>query len=99
MIADAYYEWRQTDRQPFAVALGNRGPMTFAGLWDSWRAPDGATIKSFAIITTRANALLAAIHDRMPVMLASDAGRLGSAKATRPTKTSRPCSGPIRPSA
>jgi putative SOS response-associated peptidase YedK len=46
--------------------------MTFAGVWDSWRAPDGATIKSFAIITTAANSLVAAIHDRMPVVLASD---------------------------
>ena len=72
VIADAYYEWRRTDKQPFAVALGNRGPMTFAGLWDSWRAPDGATIRSFAIVTTRANELLATIHDRMPVVLAAD---------------------------
>jgi putative SOS response-associated peptidase YedK len=72
VIADAYYEWRKTDRQPFAVALENRGPMTFAGLWDSWRVPDGATIRSFAIITTRANELLAPIHDRMPVILAAD---------------------------
>ena len=47
----------ETDKQPFAVALGNRGLMTFAGLWDSWRAPDGTTIRSFAIITTRPNAL------------------------------------------
>ena len=72
VIADAYYEWRRTDKQPFAVALGNRGPMTFAGLWDSWRTPDGATIRSFTIITTRANELLAGLHDRMPVVLASD---------------------------
>ncbi len=34
VIADGYYEWRDADKQPFAVALGNRGPMTFAGLWD-----------------------------------------------------------------
>ncbi len=39
VVADGYYEWRQTDRQPFAMALGNRGLMTFAGLWDLWRAP------------------------------------------------------------
>lgn len=35
VIADGYYEWRATDKQPFAVAPGNRGPMTFAGLWIS----------------------------------------------------------------
>jgi putative SOS response-associated peptidase YedK len=69
VVADGYYEWRDTDKQPFAMALGNRGLMTFAGLWDIWRAPDGTTTRSFAIITTRANALAATIHDRMPVIL------------------------------
>ena len=47
VIADAYYEWRDADRQPFAVALGNRGPMTFAGLWDALARPDGNPLKSF----------------------------------------------------
>jgi putative SOS response-associated peptidase YedK len=46
--------------------------MTFAGLWDSWRAPDGDDIKSFAIITTTANELLAPLHGRMPVLVAPD---------------------------
>jgi len=32
VIADGYYEWRDADKQPFAVALANRGPMTLAGL-------------------------------------------------------------------
>jgi len=52
VIADGYYEWRDADKQPFAVALANRGPMTLAGLWESWRSPQGETIKSFAIITS-----------------------------------------------
>ena len=84
VIADGYYEWRQSDKQPFAVALGNRGPMTFAGLWDTWRAPDGNTLKSFTIITTRANNLLVPLHDRMPVLLAPDrwAKWLGETAAT-----------------
>jgi putative SOS response-associated peptidase YedK len=84
VVADGYYEWRDTDRQPFAMALGNRGLMTFAGLWDLWRTPDGATIKSFTIITTRANALAASIHDRMPVILPPDCwpAWLGEIEAT-----------------
>jgi putative SOS response-associated peptidase YedK len=72
VIADAYYEWRKTDKQPFAVALANRGPMTFAGLWESWRDPatTGAKpLKSFAILTTSANEKLSPLHDRMPVLL------------------------------
>jgi putative SOS response-associated peptidase YedK len=72
VLADGYYEWRQPDKQPFAVALANRGPMTLAGLWDDWRSAEGETIKSFAIITTTANALLASVHDRMPVVIAPD---------------------------
>lgn len=85
VVADGYYEWRKTDKQPFAMALGNRGVMTFAGLWDIWRAPDGGTVKSFAVITTRANDLAATIHDRMPVILASDcwAAWLGETGATQ----------------
>jgi putative SOS response-associated peptidase YedK len=69
VIVDGYCEWCDTDKQPFAVALGNRGPMTFAGLWDHWHAPDGGTLKSFAIVTTGANELLAPLHDRMPVLI------------------------------
>jgi len=84
VVVDGYYEWRDADKQPFAVALGNRGPMTFAGLWDLWRAGDGTTLKSFTIITTRANDLLSPLHDRMPVLLAPDcwAAWLGEAKVT-----------------
>ena len=72
VVADAYYEWRAADRQPFAVALGNRGPMTFAGLWDTWHNPAGSDakpLKSFTIITTPANGLLQPLHDRMPALL------------------------------
>jgi putative SOS response-associated peptidase YedK len=85
VIADGYYEWRAADKQPFAVALGNRGPMTFAGLWDIWRTPDGKAIKSFAIVTTVANALLKPLHDRMPVLLGPDRWRswLGENAATQ----------------
>lgn len=72
VVADSYYEWRRADKQPFAVALRHRGPMTFAGLWDLWRAPDGDMLRSFAIITTRANELLSPVHDRMPVLVAPD---------------------------
>jgi putative SOS response-associated peptidase YedK len=72
VIADGYYEWRAADKQPFAVALGNHGPMTFAGLWEVWRdpaIPDAKPLKSFAIITTQANDILKPLHDRMPALL------------------------------
>jgi putative SOS response-associated peptidase YedK len=41
-------------------------------LWDSWRSPDGERVRSFTIITTEPNELLAPLHDRMPVILAPE---------------------------
>ena len=84
VLADGYYEWRDTDKQPFAIALANRGPMTLAGLWDAWRSPAGERIKSFAIITTTANALLAPLHDRMPAVIPPDCWADWLGETTKP---------------
>lgn len=53
--------------------------MMLAGLWDGWRGPDGGVLRTFAIITTAANTLMAPIHNRMPVILERDTwpARLG----------------------
>src|SRR5207253_10941983 len=60
------------ERQPYAVALADRRLMALAGLWETWRSPAGERVRSFAIVTTAPNALLAPIHDRMPVILAPE---------------------------
>ena len=75
VAADAFYEWKaMTDgKQPYAIARTDGTPLAFAGLWEGWRSPDGETVRTFAIITTSANADMAMLHDRMPVVLeASD---------------------------
>jgi putative SOS response-associated peptidase YedK len=68
---DCFYEWKKsgTEREPYAVALAGRRLMALAGLWEAWRSPAGERVRSFAIVTTAPNALLAELHDRMPVIL------------------------------
>jgi putative SOS response-associated peptidase YedK len=69
--ADTFYEWRvvANGKQPYAIARHDGQPMAFAGLWEGFRWPDGTVTRSFAIITTAANAEIAELHDRMPVIL------------------------------
>ncbi len=46
-------------------------PFGLAGIWANWKEPaSGESVRTFAIITTDANELVAEIHDRMPVILA-----------------------------
>jgi putative SOS response-associated peptidase YedK len=68
---DSFYEWRKRDgdRQPYAVALAEGRLMALAGLWENWRSPTGEWLRSFTIVTTAANDLVAPLHDRMPVIL------------------------------
>jgi putative SOS response-associated peptidase YedK len=71
---DCFYEWKKLgkDRQPYAVGLADRRLMALAGLWETWRSPTGERVRSFAIVTTSPNRLLAELHDRMPVILAPE---------------------------
>jgi putative SOS response-associated peptidase YedK len=52
--------------------LADDSPFAFAGLWDRWRNQADETIETCTILTTKPNALVADVHDRMPVMLRPD---------------------------
>jgi putative SOS response-associated peptidase YedK len=71
VIADGFYEWQlqKGKKQPFYFCLQDRQPFAFAGLWETWEAPDGDKIDSCTLLTTEANSLLRSVHDRMPVIL------------------------------
>jgi putative SOS response-associated peptidase YedK len=58
-----------TGKQSYASAFADHGLMALAGLWETWRSPAGERVRSFALITTRANELCAELHDRMSVIL------------------------------
>jgi len=72
--ASGFYEWQALPdgKQPFYFTPGDDALMAFAGLWDEWRAPDGSLVESCTILTTTANAVVAPIHDRMPVIVPPD---------------------------
>ena len=51
--------------------MKNGSPFGIGGLWENWKDPtSGEWMRTFAIITTEANELVAEIHDRMPLILA-----------------------------
>jgi len=74
VLADGFYEWQKEGRvkQPYYIRLKSERPFAFAGLWDHWASADGKTIETCALLTTEPNALMAPIHNRMPVILNPD---------------------------
>jgi putative SOS response-associated peptidase YedK len=73
--ADGFYDWRREGERarPYYVRLKAGGPMAFAGLWENWMGPNGEEMETAAIVTTRANRMLATVHPRMPVIVPSEA--------------------------
>ena len=71
IVADGFYEWRKDGavKIPTYIHLKSGKPFGFAGLYDTWKAPDGELVTSCTIITTTPNELMQAIHDRMPVIV------------------------------
>jgi putative SOS response-associated peptidase YedK len=69
--ADGFYEWRREGktRRPFFIRRRDGAPMALAGIWETWIDRDGGEIDTAAVITCAANATLAPIHDRMPVII------------------------------
>lgn len=74
--ASGFYEWqaRPSGKQPWYVTPADGEPwFAMAGIFEAWRppgaAPDAAWRLTCCVITTDANARMAPIHDRMPVMV------------------------------
>lgn len=70
IFADSFYEWKTKDdkKTPYRIQLKNQKIFAFAGLWSHYKK-DETSIYTATILTTKANALMQNIHDRMPVIL------------------------------
>ena len=72
VLASGFYEWHTSPagKQPYNIRNADGSPLLMAGIWDRWHEQPTA-----AIVTTGPNALMAPIHDRMPVMIPADCMR------------------------
>ena len=66
VLADGFFEWesRAGRRYPHYYRLRNNEPFAFAGVYDQ----EGPS-RHCVIVTTDSNAIVAPVHDRMPVIL------------------------------
>jgi putative SOS response-associated peptidase YedK len=69
--ADGFYEWKPHPkrRRPHHVRLGAGELFGLAGLFEAWESPEGEAIQSCTLLTTAANAVLHALHHRMPIIV------------------------------
>jgi putative SOS response-associated peptidase YedK len=69
----AFYEWTGPagHKVKWRVGAKDDPPFALAGLWEWWKDPaSGEGVETYTIVTCDANAQLAPIHDRMPVIVA-----------------------------
>jgi putative SOS response-associated peptidase YedK len=87
--ADGFYEWAREEGEkprPYRAVRTDGQPMAMAGVWQDWEV-DGQCITSCAIVTTDANAKMAEIHHRLPVILGPDEWRLWLGEAGKGAAT------------
>ena len=70
--ASGWYEWtgERRRKERWTIRAPGEAVLALAAVWDRWRAPGGAEVASLATVTCPPSAEVAAVHDRMPVILA-----------------------------
>lgn len=71
IAVDGFFEWQRTSvkKVPHLISLRSGMPLAGAGLWERWVSPVGDAIESCAVLTTTPNELMAATHDRVPMIV------------------------------
>jgi len=70
--ADGFYGWKRVGKKtaiPYRFLCKDQELFSFAGFWEEFEDTDGNEFHTFSIITSPANALVAGIQERMPVIL------------------------------
>jgi putative SOS response-associated peptidase YedK len=69
---NAFFEWsgEKGQRRKWRITLHDESLFALAGLWEWWQDREsGEAVTSYTIVTCEANAAIARLHDRMPVVL------------------------------
>jgi len=77
--ASGFYEWSERKggrKRPHFIRPADEPLLALAGLWERWRTPSGGELETCVIVTADANAQLAPVHDRMPLLIPRDAQAL-----------------------
>ncbi len=72
IAASGFYEWTiaaDKGRDPWFMQPSGGGLMAFGGVWTAWKAPDGQSHQTVAVVTCAANKPMSALHHRMPVII------------------------------
>lgn len=85
---NAFYEWKKEGKEQTPYLFHDKANpyLSFAGLYEVAQDGDGKELKSFTIITTKANSSMKGIHERMPVILKPEEEDLWLDKTTPESK-------------
>lgn len=69
--ASGFYEWQKEGgtSTPWYFSAADNQHLCLAGIWEIWHGEGGEQMNSCAILTTQANAAVAPVHQRMPVII------------------------------
>ncbi len=95
VLVDGFYEWREVGGKnyPYYIRMADKRAFAIAGIWDAWKNKETEQeLRTFSIITTRANPLLEKIHNkkkRMPALLNPEDEKRWLAEGLGQSKTLR----------
>ena len=104
--ASGFYEWQapgpgqpaRTPKQPWYISAADGAPLAMAGLFEAWRPGEDADwLLTCCVITTEPNALMAPIHDRMPVFLPPESWAAWLSRGVQGAETLAPLLQPCPP--
>lgn len=94
MPAMGWYEWNEKEptvtragrpvNQPYYHHAADDQVLAIAGVWSTWDGPDGQDVLSCALLTRDSEGPVAAVHHRMPVILAPEQWKLWLSPETSP---------------